>query len=121
MKKLTVLAALLSLAVVPAFGKSGAHTITGCLSGPNQEGAYELTTKSGQVEVTGASGLKGDLKSHVGHEVKLTGTYIKSPTASSATEKTDAKTGTTSGERYFKATSIHHVSDTCTAPSSTKQ
>src|SRR5262245_40255764 len=50
---------------------TGSTTLTGCLSGPNDEGVYVLKTKTSEVEVGGLA----DLKSHVGHEVKLTGTW----------------------------------------------
>lgn len=70
--------------------------ITGCQGG--SEGAYTITNgryKKG-VAVTPASGV--DLKPHVGHEVKLTGTW--------------QKTGDT---ETFNATKVEHISDTCTA------
>src|SRR2546426_920652 len=50
--------------------------LTGCLSGPNSEGAYVLTNgrhKKG-VEVGG----RNELKRHVGHKVKLMGTWVDS-------------------------------------------
>ena len=97
------------------------HSMTGCLSGPNSEGAYMLTNgryKKG-VEVGG----NDELKNHVGHEVKLTGMWEKSGAAlgeneaaekgeSAAKEKAEAKAGK---ERHFKVTKIDHLSDTCTA------
>ena len=84
-------------------------TLTGCLGGPNGQGVYTLTNdkhKKG-VEVSSAEGI--DLKPHVGHEVKLTGTWAKSGAAIAEKEKGNEK-----GERHFKATNVAHVADTCT-------
>jgi hypothetical protein len=44
-------------------------TLTGCLSGPNDEGVYELKHGKRTVEMGGLD----DLSKHVGHEVKLHG------------------------------------------------
>lgn len=84
-------------------------SLTGCLSGPNDQGVYTLTNdkhKNG-VEVSSAEDI--DLKSHVGHEVKLTGTWAKSGAAIAEKEKGNEK-----GERQFKATKVTHIADTCT-------
>lgn len=94
---------------------SSGKTITGCLSGPNAEGAYVLKTAKGSVEVGG----NDQLKEHVGHEVKLTGSYAKSGAAigedESAEKKESAKNeGKEENERHFKVSKIDHVSDTCT-------
>lgn len=88
------------------------HTVTGCLSGPNDEGAYLLTNgryKKG-LEVGGTD----ELKSHVGHEVKLTGTWAsasdigeKEGTSEAKGEKSEAK------EKHFKVSKIEHLSDSC--------
>ena len=119
-KHLPLAIALLSLAILPALAlaadtpSSGASssakstTLTGCLSGPNPDGAYVLKTGSKQVEVGGTT----ELKSHVGHEVKLTGTWAKS--ASDIGEKEPAGT-TEKHEKHFKVASIQHVAETCTA------
>src|SRR5215467_14588196 len=53
---------------------SGGGTLTGCLSGPNQEGVYELKSGSKEVEVGGLD----DLSKHVGHKVRLHGSWAKS-------------------------------------------
>lgn len=58
----------------PKKGAAGSATITGCLSGPNDEGVYEL--KSGKRTV--AVGGLDDLSKHVGHEVRLHGSWAKS-------------------------------------------
>ncbi len=91
-------------------------SITGCLSGPNAEGAYTLKTAKGSVEVGGTD----ELKSHVGHEVKLTGEWAKSGSAigeNEGAEKNEsgasAKNEKMEKERHFKASKIDMVSDTC--------
>jgi hypothetical protein len=105
-----------------AAGKKGggAATLTGCLSGPNQEGVYELKSGKKTVEVGGLD----DLSKHVGHQVKLHGNWAnsteigekesgaehKDADADKAKGKTDEKS-----ERHFKVSSIDHVSDSCTA------
>jgi hypothetical protein len=87
-------------------GKKKGNTLTGCLSG--EQGAYMLKSKRGkEVAVTGSD----DLSKHVGHEVKLHGSWEKSAEGS---EKTEASAGKKSG-RTFNVTSIDHISDTCPA------
>lgn len=93
--------------------------ITGCLSGPNAEGAYVLKTDKGDVEV----GSDSQLKEHVGHEVKLTGEYAKPGAAMGENEAAEKKqSGAKSGmgdkdknERHFKVSKIEHISDSCTS------
>src|SRR6185437_17174585 len=75
-----VIATLLALAAtsVVAQETSTANkqtTVKGCLSGPNTEGAYVLKTAKGHAFEVGGN---DQLKSHVGYEVKLTGTWVKS-------------------------------------------
>ena len=92
------------------------HQVTGCLSGPNAEGAYTLTNghyKKG-LEVGGDDALKD----HVGHEVTLMGTWAKgsdigeNEKAESKTEKTEEAVGM---HKHFKVTDIKMKSETCTA------
>ena len=106
-------------------------TLTGCLSGPNDEGAYMLKTGRHSVEVGGTD----DLKAHVGHEVKLSGSWARSGSEigereenesaehhqkAEAGEKAEAnEAGEHHGkseahERHFKVSSVSMVSDTCT-------
>ncbi|HET9182896.1 MAG TPA: hypothetical protein VFP59_12235 [Candidatus Angelobacter sp.] len=90
---------------------AGKSTIRGCLSGPNDEGAYVLTRGKRKIEVGG----NDDLSKHVGHEVKLHGTW---GTASDIGEKEAAAGGDNDnekGHRHFKVASIDHISDTCKA------
>ncbi len=99
--------------------KGGAgSTLTGCLSGPNSEGAYELKRGKRTVEVGGLD----DLSKHVGHEVKLHGSWAKSGSEIGEKEEKGEKTEAKGekGERHFKVTSIDHVSDTCPAGAAAK-
>ena len=91
-------------------------TVTGCLSGPNSEGAYVLKpTKGRAIEVGGSD----QLKSHVGHTVKLTGTWAKSGSeigeneSAEKNEKHEAGEHHGVAERHFKVTDIQHMSETC--------
>jgi hypothetical protein len=90
-------------------------TLTGCLSGPNDEGVYVLKSGKRSVEVGGSD----ELSKHVGHQVRLHGSWAKSGSdigekeASAGPEKKEEK-----GERHFKVASIDHISDTCTAGAS---
>ena len=96
----------------------GAATLTGCLSGPNDEGVYDLKSGKRTVEVGGLE----DLSKHVGHEVKLHGSWAKSGSeigekeAAGGSESKEGKEGKgEKGERHFKVASIDHISDTCKA------
>jgi hypothetical protein len=91
--------------------KSGGagSTITGCLSGPNNEGVYELKSGHHNVEVGG----NDELSKHVGHQVKLHGTWEKTGAAIGEKEGTAEKGE--KGEKHFKVTSIDHMADSCNA------
>lgn len=97
-------------------GKKGG-TLTGCLSGPNDEGAYLLKRKgsSKEIEVGGSD----ELSKHVGHEVRLHGSWAKSGAdigEKEESEKNEASEGNKGEkERHFKVASIDHISDTCPA------
>jgi hypothetical protein len=100
----------------------GGATLTGCLSGPNSEGVYELKSGKRTVEVGGLD----ELSKHVGHEVKLHGSWAKSGSEigekeNEAAEKNEGKEGKEGkeekGERHFKVASIDHISETCKAAS----
>lgn len=94
MKRLSIFAAICSLFFLPSLAgatesqpdKSGAATLPGCLSGPNDEGLYTLKTAAKSVEVGGIA----DLSNHVGHEVTPAGSWSKSvDERDTASEKTD--------------------------------
>jgi hypothetical protein len=97
-------------------GANNQTTVTGCLSGPNSEGAYILKTAKGRAFEVGGN---DQLKSHVGHTVKLTGTWAKSGSEigeNEGAEKNEKQeTGEHHGvaERHFKVSDIQHMSDTC--------
>src|ERR1051326_5961700 len=70
----------------PKKGAGGAM-LTGCLSGPNDEGAYELKSGKKEVEVGGLD----DLSKHVGHKTRFHGAWAKSVAKSG--EKKNAEIG----------------------------
>ncbi|HVS03719.1 MAG TPA: hypothetical protein VMT16_13195 [Thermoanaerobaculia bacterium] len=105
MKKILSLTAALSLALLvfaPAAQagdegkKEGVKTMQGCLGAGEADDGYTLTKKKG--DETKVIQVKGDdsFAAHVGHEVKLTGTWEKNE---------DGKT--------FHATAMEHVAATC--------
>lgn len=98
---------------------SSGKAVTGCLSGPNSEGAYVLKPAKGRAFEVGGN---DELKNHVGHTVKLTGNWVKSGSQigeSESAEKNEKNEKGESGEhrgvaeRHFKVTDIQHISDTC--------
>jgi len=95
---------------------AGGGTLTGCLSGPNQEGAYELKSGSKEVEVGGLD----DLSKHVGHKVRLHGSWTKSSSEIGEKESAESKEKEEKGERHFKVASIDHIADTCTTGAAEK-
>lgn len=99
----------------PKKGAGGA-TLTGCLSGPNDEGAYELKSGKKEVEVGGLD----DLSKHVGHKVRLHGSWTKSGADIGEKESSESKGKEEKGERHFKVASIDHISDTCPAAAAEK-
>jgi len=103
--------------------KSTATTLTGCLSGPNDEGVYVLKTKSSKHEIE--VGGSDELSKHVNNEVKLHGSWVKSGSDIGEKEGAEAKGGEKGGkaeneanEKHFKVTSIDHIADTCPAAGS---
>jgi hypothetical protein len=103
----------------PKKGATGSATLTGCLSGPNDEGAYELKSGKREVEVGGLD----DLSKHVGHKVRLHGAWTKRSAEIGEKENagSEAKEGKEEkGERHFKVASIDHISDTCAAGAAEK-
>jgi hypothetical protein len=130
---LSIMFLLALSAMVTAQTQSGesskaGSTITGCLSGPNNAGAYMLKTASGSVEVGGSD----ELKQHVGHEVKLSGTWAASGSqigereenekSSSSAKHEEAESSAReshekgeASERHFSVSSVTMVSDSCSA------
>jgi hypothetical protein len=97
-------------------GAGGGATLTGCLSGPNDEGVYELKSGKRTVEVGGLD----DLSKHVGHQVKLHGSWAKSGSEIGEKESAESKGKEEKGERHFKVTSIDHLKDSCPAGAAEK-
>ena len=103
---------------------AGGATLTGCLSGPNQEGAYELKSGKKEVEVGGLD----DLSKHVGHQVRLHGSWVKSGAEIGEKEGSESKESEAkekggkgeAAERHFKVASVDMVSETCAAATSAK-
>jgi hypothetical protein len=100
----------------PNKGAAGSATLTGCLSGPNDEGVYELKNGKKEVEVGGLD----DLSKHVGHKVRLHGSWTKNGSDIGEKESSESKGKEEKGERHFKVASIDHVSDTCPAGAAEK-
>ena len=92
------------------------HQVTGCLAGPNEEGAYTLT--NGHYKKGLEVGGNDSLKDHVGHQVTLVGTWAKgkeigeNEKAETKTEKAEEAVGM---HKHFKVTEIKMVSDKCEA------
>ncbi|HZQ92016.1 MAG TPA: hypothetical protein VFA60_09510 [Terriglobales bacterium] len=81
-------------------------TMTGCLSGPNADGAYTLTAKNGKtVEIGGNDALKD----HVGHEVKITATASTAAAMGETAEKKEGK------EKHYKVEDVQMISESCTS------
>jgi hypothetical protein len=95
---------------------NGQTTVTGCLSGPNDEGAYVLKSSNGRAFEVGGN---DQLKQHVGHTVKLSGNWVKSGAdigeneSAEKNEKKEDNEHSGVAERHFKVSDIHHISDSC--------
>lgn len=123
-----VAAAFLVLVATSVVAQESSSTATkgtsvrGCLSGPNTEGAYVLKTAKGHAFEVGGN---DQLKSHVGHEVKLTGTWVKSGSqigeneSAEKNEKSEASEHRGVAERHFKVSDIQHIADTCSEGAAT--
>lgn len=101
---------------------NGQTTVTGCLSGPNSEGAFILKPAKGRAFEVGGD---EQLKEHVGHTVRLTGTWVKSGSEigeNESAEKNEKSEGSEHhgvAERHFKVTDIHHISASCSQAGAT--
>lgn len=85
------------------------HTVTGCLSGPNEDGLYVLT--NGRYKKGLEVGGNDQLKEHVGHEVKLTGTWASESELGAKENATEKKAE--SKEKAMKVSNIQHLASTC--------
>src|SRR5260370_5275337 len=61
-------------------GTAAKHQLTGCLGAQNSAGAYVLT--NGIYKKGTEVGGNDDLSKHVGHQIKLTGSWVSSGAAS---------------------------------------
>ena len=82
------------------------HSMTGCLSGPNAEGAYELTSGKHKIEVGG----NDELKNHVGHKVTVTGNWASASDIGATEAAAKSEKG---GEKHMKVDTIKMVSESC--------
>lgn len=94
---------------------AGEHQVTGCLAGPNDEGAYTIT--NGRYTKGLEVGGNDDLKSHVGHKVTLTGTWAS---AADIGEKSTGTAEKEKNEKHLKVSSIKHVAESCSTPTAKK-
>ena len=112
--KFTWVVAFLLAVMFAATSADAEEKISGCLSGPNSEGAYDLKRKEAphQVEVGGIE----DLAKHVGHAVMLTGEWVKSGAEigekemSGEREEHEHHDG---ADKHFKVSAVQHVSTDC--------
>jgi endoglucanase len=90
----------------------GEKKLKGCIQ--SQGGQYVLESKHGKAVMLSGQGLA----SHVGHEVKVKGTWENG--GSSAMSSTSSSNGGTSAasEKTFNVTNVEMVSDTCKSSSS---
>src|SRR5262245_52000709 len=117
MQKVALMVAIAAFILAPASGfasdddKTAKSTITGCLTGPTEDGTFLLKrVKAGDVQVGGLDGLKD----HVGQEVKLTGTWAKSGAEIGEKENTVDKAGDKVGtRRHFRVSNVGKIADTC--------
>jgi hypothetical protein len=117
MKMQVTLRAIIA-AIALTVGNARGATLTGCLQGINSEGVYKLTNskEKGDIEVGGSP----TLAKHVGHTVKLTGTWVKSgaeigeKAETEKQEKEEAGEEQNENERHFKVRSVEHIAAGCT-------
>jgi hypothetical protein len=101
----------------------GGASLTGCLNGPNAENAYLLTNARFKKGVEVGMAGSDDLSKHVGHKVKLTGSWAKSGAEIGENEGMEKNEGAAKGEKkekgeahekHFKVEKIDHIADSCT-------
>jgi hypothetical protein len=108
---------------------SAGASLTGCLNGPNAENAYMLTNARFKKGVEVGMPASDELSKHVGHKVKLTGSWAKSGEGIGENEnmekseragKGEKKEKGEAAEKHFKVTKIDHIADSCTMGGSGK-
>jgi len=99
-------------------GKTGAgkdKTLTGCLNGPDSQGIYTLNTTDKKKKTISVAAGDIDLKPHVGHHVRVTGTL-----EAQAVPAGEAQTGEKK-MKQLKVTNVEHISETCPAEGASKE
>jgi len=81
-------------------------TVTGCLSQGDEANEYAIKDSSGKTY--GLTGTKVDMKSHLGHEVTVTGTQYKENEA-----KEKQNSGKAEESEHLRVTNLKMVSSTC--------
>src|SRR5262245_27511558 len=97
--------------------KGGTAHATGCLSGPNAEGAYELTSGKHKVELSGSD----ELKNHVGHKVTVSGEWASASEMGESHAAAEKGEKPVKGEKHMKVDSIKMVSETCEKAAASKK
>ena len=92
--------------------------MTGCISGPNAEGAYELTSGKHKVEL---SGNNDELKNHVGHKVTVSGQWASASEMGETHAAAEKGEKSEKGEKHMKVDSIKMVSESCEKSSASKK
>lgn len=90
------------------------HSLRGCVESDN--GTYKLAEKSGkEITLTGS-----DVAAHVGHEVKVRGTWenaASSPSSSTSSSSSSSAAGTSSASgasgREFNVSSVQMIASSC--------
>jgi hypothetical protein len=85
--------------------EKGEKTMKGCIQ--SQNGQYVLETKKGNIPLTGQ-----DVSAHVGHEVKVKGTWEKGSTAGMA-GSTESSTAGSASHGMFNVSNVDMVSENC--------
>jgi hypothetical protein len=123
MKRIAMFLFLLLLAAgtAPAQGSGSPppkmSTLTGCLNGPNAENAYIVTNRQYKRGVEVGMPGSDELSKHVGHKVRLSGTWESSGTAIGENEAMEKKSGEQAehaGAKHFKVSRIEHMAESCT-------
>ena len=102
-----------------AAGETGASaaktsTITGCIEKSGDDYMIKNGRHKKGVKVTGSD----DLSAHVGHTVKLTGTWASASAASTTGTGETKGGGTKMANREFNETKVDMVSESCTTGAS---
>lgn len=95
-------------------GGAKGGTLTGCLNGPNAENAYILTNRQHKRGVEVGMRASDELSKHVGHKVRLSGSWVGSGAEIGEKEQGGEGEERERGERHFQVTKIEHLAESCT-------